>query len=200
MLVTGFEWRSPGGVLFSQLLVSGVGPAEFDANLPGLFSRTRRMNSIRLKEEVKELIRQSNYRGHVNERLARHLKLPYQPSIVRLPFRGLFNDFPRLISDRLPSVVALDEHYAARAAQVSLLVADPFIVPVFVAIDDLTYGKVRLLRIFPFQFPSVLAHLFRTPHLQTLGFPNMMPLKGRMFSNRPIAFPSSVCLSSERSL
>jgi hypothetical protein len=133
---SNFKWSSPGPALLSQLLVSGDSGDELDLQLQLIerfSSRAPNIAEIRRKR-LRKSIRESNYRGHVNERLAHHLKLPYLPNTARLPFRGLFYDQPRMISDRLPSVIALDDYYSERASQAKLLCGPPFVLPVFLAL------------------------------------------------------------------
>jgi hypothetical protein len=131
-----YEWPSPGPGLLEELLASGNSGDDLDRQLEQAetFSSEAPELAVYVRRMSRRLIRESNYRGHVNERLARHLQLPYMPNTARLPFRGLFYDQARLISDRLPSVIALDDYYFERASQAKLLCGDPFLLPVFLAL------------------------------------------------------------------
>ena len=80
------------------------------------------------------MIRECNYRGHVNERLANHLQLPYVANTARLPFKSRFYEGPRLVSAALPSVLAMNDAYVQRAEQADLLRGDPLVLPVFLAL------------------------------------------------------------------
>ena len=72
------------------------------------------------REQLSSMIKQCNYRGHVNERLALHLKLPYVANTARLPFLSRHNPQP-LKTSTLPEVLAMDDAYVTRAAHATLL-------------------------------------------------------------------------------
>jgi hypothetical protein len=132
------EWRSPGAALLAELWratrLHNIGipdPKGLDnlgrmLDLPGAPSG--------YKDVFYKTIREGNYRGHVNQRLAGHLSLPYMPNVARIPFQSRFYDRAHAISERLPSILALDRRYAERAAQAQLLGGTPFVLPVFLAL------------------------------------------------------------------
>jgi hypothetical protein len=133
------EWNSPGSALLYDLWRvsnAGIGPIRPD---------TQKLdNSLRIIDrpgvpvahirKFYSTIREGNYRGHVNQRLADHLSLSYRPNVARIPFQSRFYDRAHAVSDRLPSILALDRQYAERAAQAKLLSGDPFVLPVFLAL------------------------------------------------------------------
>jgi hypothetical protein len=80
------------------------------------------------------MIGEGNYRGYVNQRLAGHLNLPYMPNMARIPFRSRFYDRAHAVSDRLPSILAVNTQYAERATQAQLLFGPPLVLPVFLAL------------------------------------------------------------------
>ena len=137
------EWRSPG----PQLLLRFWEATRTQAYAPRFeeerFEELRKQVSIGKPrsgadeaqfDSLRKAIRESNYRGHVNERLASHLGLPYMPNVARIPFRSQFYDRAAIVSDRLPSILALDTRYSERAAQAPLLSGEPFVLPVFLAL------------------------------------------------------------------
>jgi hypothetical protein len=83
---------------------------------------------------LRAMIRDANYRGTVNQRIAAHLGLPYVASTARLPFRRVVWDRRRAFGDRLMSIDELDAAQAERAATVGSVGPEPFVVPVFLAI------------------------------------------------------------------
>ena len=85
------------------------------------------------REQLSSMIKQCNYRGHVNERLALHLKLPYVANTARLPFLSRHNPQP-LKTSTLPEVLAMDDAYVTRAAHAKLLRGKPLVLPVFLAL------------------------------------------------------------------
>jgi hypothetical protein len=132
------EWSSPGAALLAELwrttstnsigIPAGEGIDNFESmmDVPGVPKG--------YKTGFISLIRQGNYRGHVNQRLAGHLNLPYMPNVARIPFLSRFYDRPHAVSERLPAILALDKQYAERASQAQLLSGAPFVLPVFVAL------------------------------------------------------------------
>ena len=132
------DWNSPGAALLAQLWRAtttysikippgrSLDTLEFMKELPGAPSG--------YKDVLYTTIRDGNYRGHVNQRMADHLGLPYMPNVARIPFQSRFYDRARAVSDRLPSILALDTQYAERAAQAQLLSGAPFVLPVFLAL------------------------------------------------------------------
>jgi hypothetical protein len=127
------EWQSPGRALLTQLWWGTAGHllrpgAELD-DLQVLLA-----TEPTLEDQFYQAIREGNYRGQVDQRLAGHLRLPYMPNTARIPFRNRFCDRARVVSDRLPSILALDDRYAERATQSQLLSGAPFVLPVFFAL------------------------------------------------------------------
>lgn len=137
--LSNHEWNSPGyALLYDLWRVSnaGIGPLRPDTqNLDTSLQIINRPEvSMAHKRLFRRTIREGNYRGHINQRLADHLSLPYRPNVARIPFQSRFYDRARAISDRLPSILALDRQYAERAAQAQLLSGAPFVLPVFLAL------------------------------------------------------------------
>ena len=128
--LSSYAWASPGAELLGQLwrttshVISVPDPRMLDSlgARPGA------------EESLYRLIRECNYRGNVNQRLADHLSLPYLPNVARIPFQSRFYDRAQAVSDRLPSILALDRRYAERASQAQLLCGAPFVLPVFLAL------------------------------------------------------------------
>ena len=114
------EWSSPGAALLSELWkttnqwqsLESLGHLMDEWDSRGLTGGP--------KSTFYSVIREGNYRGHVNQRLAGHLHLPYMPNVDRIPFQSRFYDRAIAVSDRLPSILALDTRYAERAAQAQL--------------------------------------------------------------------------------
>jgi hypothetical protein len=151
--LSNHQWNSPGALLLGDLWQAtrySPGIRDLDNLAHRLESAERRSRELQAQmrergmvppeiedrgaDFLRKSIRESNYRGHVNERLAGHLGLPYMPNTARIPFRSRFYDLPRTVSDRLPSVLALDARYTERASQVQLLSNQPFVLPVFLAL------------------------------------------------------------------
>lgn len=144
-LLSDLEWNSPGAALLAQLWRATTNYRLSNHGLPGkgLDDLGRRLDAVRRSPPVPEglaeqkmklishTIREGNYRGHVNQRLACHLSLPYMPNMARIPFRSRFYDRALAVSDRLPSILALDTQYAERATHAQLLSGEPFVLPVF---------------------------------------------------------------------
>ena len=136
--MSGKEWRSNGPLLLLKLWEA----TRTQAYAPNFESLLQQVSTAKPRSDLHEgmfdslrrFIRESNYRGHVNERLASHLGLPYMPNVARIPFRSRFYDRAAIVSDRLPSILALDTRYSERAAQAPLLSGEPFVLPVFLAL------------------------------------------------------------------
>lgn len=134
------SWRSPGAALLSQLWAqtrtssvnlntSTTILRKFEA---GTSLGEKAVESRR--RQLRKTIRECNYRGMVNQRLAIHLDLPYVANTARLPFRDVFLDIPKALSDRLPSVLAADDSYSQAASVANRVSGQPLVVPVFLAV------------------------------------------------------------------
>lgn len=134
------EWRSPGAALLAQLwratALYSIGNKGVDGHNLHTLGLMQDMPGAPVGYEMVyyKTIREGNYRGHVNQRLASHLNLPYMPNMARIPFRTRFYDRALAVSDRLPSILALDKQYAERASQTHILRGEPFVLPVFFAL------------------------------------------------------------------
>jgi hypothetical protein len=93
------EWSSPGyALLYDLWRVSnaGIGPIrpdtqKLDNSLLNINSPDVPIGYIR---KFRSTIREGNYRGHINQRLADHLGLSYRPNVARIPFQSRFYDPP----------------------------------------------------------------------------------------------------------
>jgi hypothetical protein len=133
-----YSWSTPGPALLGQLWYeSGLTPRNLE-NQAAYNETSKSLDSAELAKSSSErlhgMITECNYRSYVNQRLADHLRLPYVANTARLPFRSMYYDLPRAVSDALPTVLAADKTYAKRAAHADLLRGDPLVLPVFVAL------------------------------------------------------------------
>jgi hypothetical protein len=137
---TDYSWNSPPMSLLAQLWnisnVNKANPVGYVLDSLGYQYDADVLSHPEMHQfnPVASVVREGNYRGQVNQRIADHLKLPYMPNMARMPFRNLYYDRARVVSDRLPSILALDTRYAERAAQAKLLSGPPFALPVFLAL------------------------------------------------------------------
>jgi hypothetical protein len=133
-----YAWCSPGPALLNQLwYASRSSVSTFDdviARGDALESVGAAAGAKANRELLHSMITECNCRSYVNERLANHLDLPYVANTARLPFRSLYYDLPRAVTDALPSVLAADSTYVERAAHADLLRGDPLVLPVFLAL------------------------------------------------------------------
>jgi hypothetical protein len=138
--LSNYEWNSPGSAFLAQLWRTTRTYAIQDSFLPAGWldelgnAPIALIRRLGMEDDLGKVIREGNLRGHVNQRLAGHLKLPYAPNMARIPFRSRFYDRALAISDRLPSILALDEQYAERVTNAQLLPREPFVLPVFLAV------------------------------------------------------------------
>jgi len=136
---SNYEWRSPGGALLEQLWhasheIPAAASCDNNVRLLDVVEKNHPDLVDSHVDGLRRLLRECNYRGQVNQRLASHLQLPYVPNTARLPFRSRFYDRPGRVSDQLPSVLALDAVYAVRAAQAEALRGERLVLPVFLAL------------------------------------------------------------------
>lgn len=131
------EWSSPGSGLLAQLwrVTSRSDTLDGEAlEALGFMMDEPGERVDMVKGLLSQTIREGNYRGHVNQRLAGHLGLPYMPNLARIPFQSRFYDRAQAVSARLPSILQLDRQYAERARQAQLLSGTAFVLPVFLAL------------------------------------------------------------------
>jgi hypothetical protein len=105
-----------------------------EAQLSSTEVRVSKPSELSRAKALSRMIGEGNYRGYVNQRLAGHLNLPYMPNMARIPFRSRFYDRAHAVSDRLPSILAVNTQYAERATQAQLLFGPPLVLPVFLAL------------------------------------------------------------------
>jgi hypothetical protein len=136
---SSYSWNSAGNKLLRQLWKeSGPNTNTFDAVLGNLSwaETSDDLSSVveARRAVLQSMIRECNYRGRVNERIAGHLQLPYLPNTARLPFRNAFFDQPRLVTSALPTAFAMDAAYAERSQRADLIQGEPLVLPVFLAL------------------------------------------------------------------